>query len=824
VKESGDESFATDSASGTQSDVSKLLRAYRQRSGLSQTQLAELAQMSPAAIGALEQGSRRAPYRQTVVMLADALNLTSQERSTFEAAADQARSKSRTLALGSSPSLTLPTSSSPFIERDETLKIIALLSEHRLVTITGSAGVGKTRTALEAGKQQGDDAFFVDLSATARDGLIVAEFASALGIVLGTDPRQIETLVRTLSPKRCLLVIDNCEHVIAETSGVIDQLLRSCSQVKVLATSRERLGLSSEIVYRLPSLASPPDNITLADGRHYAALELFIARTRAADIHFNFSASDIAIAARICRGLEGIPLAIELAAARVPALGLRTVEARISDLATPYAVRDWPRRHQTMLAALAWSYDILDDPEKRLLRRLSVFSGGFTLDAAEQVCADEALSASHISTLTVQLVRKSLIDVTYDGGNARYSLLDSVRSFGELKLAEDESVEANSRRHVAWVLTYAAALHQKNVVNTENKPRDLENARAAIRFCLSSNLESDAVIAASIIGFGRHLWTSADRLQELRRLIDEVLPRLDESRHGEIVATLYHSKLRVVPMSEAVDLADRAAMLAAAAGEYRSALAISSFRAVTLWHAGRHDDARIALQGAELFLPRVAEIERSRMLFAYDSAWIACESGDLQTARRQLLEGTRIMRAVGDDSGEPQRANIAAEIEAAGGNWDGAIEIVEAFLSLATSSGRWNAQEIAYMHEFVAGCDVIVGKIDAAKVSARIYYGFWREVREITMTFGLIDTFAAVALSGGRPDVAARLLGSADALYVAGGTARVRVPQQVHDVVLEATRRIQSEPDFNMHHETGSKFSFDEICEEVDALLLGCGR
>src|ERR1700677_105268 len=166
----------------------------------------------------------------------------------------------------------------------------------------------------------------------------------------------------------------------------------------------------------------------------------------------------------------------------------------------------------------------------------------------------------------------------------------------------------------------------------------------------------------------------------------------------------------------------------------------------------------------------VAQAERSRMLFACDSAWIACEAGDLSEARRKMLEADRIMRSIGDDSAAPQLANIAAEIESAKGNWDGAIQIVEAFFALAESAaGKWNAQELAYLHEFLAACRVVAGKIDASVISAQIYYSFWREGRDITATFSLVDTFAAVAVSRGRRSGAARLLGGSDALYATGG-------------------------------------------------------
>jgi transcriptional regulator with XRE-family HTH domain len=306
----------THSATSAPPEVSKLLRVYRQRSGLSQTQLAELAHMSPAAVGALEQGSRRAPYRQTIVLLANALGLSSEERSELEAAASRARAKGRPSTATASAQSNLPVQFTSFIERDETVEIASLLLAKRCVTITGSAGVGKTRTALEVAKLQGDkDVFFVDLSPLAQSGFIVGELAAIFDVRLGAGQNQLETMIRELRSRHCLIVIDNCEHLIAEASSVVDAILRACTSITILATSRERLGLSSEFVYRLPPLISPPPDMRSDDGRQYAALELFLARTQAADARFEFRPADLQIASDICRELDGIPLAIELAAA-----------------------------------------------------------------------------------------------------------------------------------------------------------------------------------------------------------------------------------------------------------------------------------------------------------------------------------------------------------------------------------------------------------------------------------------------------------------------------------------------------------------------------
>jgi predicted ATPase/DNA-binding XRE family transcriptional regulator len=807
------------SATSAQPEVSKLLRAYRQRSGLSQTQLAELAHMSPAAVGALEQGSRRAPYRQTIVLLANALSLSSEERSGLEAAASRARAKGRP-----PPSVTaatrsnLPVRFTSFIERDETLEIAALLNANRCVTITGSAGVGKTRTALEVAKLQGDkDVFFVDLSPLAQSGFIVGELAAIFDVPLGDGQNQLETMIRELRSRRCLIVIDNCEHLIAEASSVVDAVLRACSSITILATSRERLGLSSEFVYRLPPLISPPSDLRSDDGRQYAALELFLARTHAADARFEFKPADLQIASDICRALDGIPLAIELAAARAPMLGLRALQNRLRDLSTPHAARDWPARHQTMLAALGWSYDLLDDFEKMALRQCSIFAGGFTLAAAEQVCSDQSLPIAAIADLTAQLAAKSLIDVTFHEGNARYRLLESIRAFGLAKLNDHNEADSIARKHVAWVLTCAQDLHLRKV-SAPQLIHEMDNVRAAVRFCFSSPLEDDAVTAGDIIGMGRHLWFSSDRFFELKQLTDEALSRIDESKHQKSVGILLGAMGALLPAAQRSEVQGRAVTILTAIGEISGASALSALQAVSLQRSGQYEAAKAALRESERLLALCEGAHHEKILLALEGGWMFSEQGNIPEARRHLAQVDRIMQSTGDESLIASRASLEAEIEAADENLAGAIEIYNTFIEYSRTSGLWK-HEVSGCMDVLAICYMLLGNVDAAVESARVCQPRWKEHRSMGQADAFVDAVAFIGVVRDHGVASARLTGAANGLHSFDGTTRTTLARRAYDATQARLAGEFSQPELAAHYEYGAQMSLDEIANEMAICL-----
>ncbi|MGA8325550.1 MAG: adenylate/guanylate cyclase domain-containing protein, partial [Candidatus Cybelea sp.] len=291
----------------------------------------------------------------------------------------------------------LPRQLTPLIGRDEVLaEIEPLIHKHALVTLVGTGGVGKTRVALQAGADSldvsGDGVWLVELASASDAGLVASTIASTLGLREQPDRSVLGTLLHYLKDKRLLLILDNCEHVIDEVARIADAIMRACHDVRLLATSREPLRIDGEYVYRLPSLAFPPqsDTLAVADALGYGAIALFVQRAAASDAKFGLTDESAPIVAEICRRLDGIALAIELAAARVKVLTPRHLAQKLDErfrVLTGGSRTALPRQ-QTMRALIGWSYDLLSPKEQTLFRRLAIFAGGWTLEIAAAVCAD----------------------------------------------------------------------------------------------------------------------------------------------------------------------------------------------------------------------------------------------------------------------------------------------------------------------------------------------------------------------------------------------------------------------------------------------------
>ncbi|MBC7806561.1 MAG: tetratricopeptide repeat protein [Akkermansiaceae bacterium] len=375
-------------------------------------------------------------------------------------------------------------------------EVITHLTRSRLVTLTGTGGVGKTRLSLQVAEKMADEfeggARFVDL-APLTDPMDVPEAVrKALGVAQkGEEARQplIEFLCRTLSSRLLLLVLDNCEQVLDACATLTDALLTTCPGVRILATSRQALGLRGEVIWRVPSLAVPPANSDTAEYENYAAIRLFVARAQEAEPSFLLTPRNAAALARVCRRLDGIPLAIELAAARVRALTVEEIDARLDNqfrLLTGGDRAALPRQ-RTLQGALDWSWDLLTEPERLLLSRLSVFAGGTTLEAVESVCAGELVDETEILNLITALLDKSLVVVEKrEGVTTRYRLLETVRQYGRDRLTERGNSEAVTvrTRHQEYFLALTHRLTANRGIQKIEKLEQLEGEQDNLRTAL----------------------------------------------------------------------------------------------------------------------------------------------------------------------------------------------------------------------------------------------------------------------------------------------------------------------------------------------------
>jgi predicted ATPase/DNA-binding CsgD family transcriptional regulator len=357
----------------------------------------------------------------------------------------------------------LPAEPNSFVGRERDLAELArLLGDVRALTLCGPGGIGKTRLALRLASEivsgYPDGAWLVELADTEDPSLVARRAAATLGVREEPDRPLAETLTVALRPRRLLLVLDTCEHVVDACAALVQQLLAGCPGVRVIATSREPLRVRGETVWRVPPLDLPaaPGELTPGELAGHEAIRLFADRAGAVRPGFALDAVSAPAVARLCRTLDGIPLAIELAAGRVGALSVEQIAARLGDRFSLLASGDRtaPVRQQTLRAAVDWSYELLTGPEQVLLRRLAVFSG-WNLEMAEQVCADDAIPAERVLDLMAALIDKSLVTLDAElEGDARYRLLDTIREYAAGRLnasGEGPEIRRRHRDYMLWL-------------------------------------------------------------------------------------------------------------------------------------------------------------------------------------------------------------------------------------------------------------------------------------------------------------------------------------------------------------------------------------
>ena len=413
----------------------------------------------------------------------------------------------------------LPALLTSFVGREPELDELAdLLDEARLVTLTGTGGTGKTRLALEAATraaaQFGNGVWLAELAGVAQPGLVAAQVMGALGIRQAGDVPVLEALIYRLRSAELLLVLDNCEHLLDACAGLAGPLLRAAPGLRILATSREPLGLPGEVAYLVRPLDLPPQTAPAGEAGQAAAVRLFLDRGRAARGGMTSgvdAVAPVAVAERICRKLDGLPLAIELAAARLGTLSASEIEAHLADrfrfLAYRRPVAD--PRHQALRAAIDWSYDLLSDTERRVLGELSVFAGTFGLAQAAQVCD----GGDQLAVLEVvdRLAGKSLVAADPAEDGTRYRLLDTLRHYAADRLAEAAGTVATRNRHAAAFLALAERERDPAVL-----ARDQDNFRVALDWSLEHGGETGPRLARALGPF----WLGRGLLQEGRDWLD----------------------------------------------------------------------------------------------------------------------------------------------------------------------------------------------------------------------------------------------------------------------------------------------------------------
>lgn len=628
---------------------------------------------------------------------------------------------------GATTSHNLPLQLTALIGREvEVANVMQLLNAHRLVTIVGAGGVGKTRVTLQAGENLiggfVDGVWFVDLAPLTNGGFVPSAIALAAGLILdGENP--LTALTRLMKRRRSLLILDNCEHLIDEVARTVLAILRECPGVSILGSSRQFLGIVGEAPYRLPPLPVPPEGggttILAQAAGAYAAVELFVLRAAAADSRFELSDENAPFVTEICRRLDGIPLALELAAARVKVLAPHRIAQKLGQrfgLLTGGAREALPRQ-QTLRATIDWSHDLLLPTERALFRRLAIFVGGWALEAAEWVCRGEASDLRVLDDIS-SLVDKSL--TSFDGRDpGRYRFLETTREYALEKLEESKERPVLARKRAAWAASFADHAYEQSW--TSPQPRwlagvlpEVENVRAALHWALSS--EGDLEIGGRVAGGLATLWR-ARRVGEGRRYIESILDRWVVGSAPGVEARLYATLAALNVAKRKVDAADRAVTLYGQLGDLRGLAESFRCRAEGLRNMQQIEPAeRAASHALELFhaLGLQSGLHYAELL--QTRASLLANAGRNDEARRGFEDVLRRLELIGDESVIAVAKMKLADLEFAAGNVGRALSLAEEAVQTCTRLGDNTKQAGVLVN--IAAYRLVAGEVAGARIAA----------------------------------------------------------------------------------------------------------
>jgi predicted ATPase/DNA-binding XRE family transcriptional regulator len=557
---------------------------------------------------------------------------------------------SRSVPSSTEPKSNLPAPVTTFVGRKkEQADVSKLITKRRLVTLTGPGGVGKTRLSVKVGEQAlgnyTDGVWLVELASLSNAALISQTFAALFGLTAqSTAISYTDLLINFLQAKAILLVVDNCEHLLDACAHLIDTLLKSCPHLKILATSREPLGITGESLYLVPSLELPDLQQLIDSFRDFESVHLFEERAQLIQFDFSLTLENAASVAQICQRLDGIPLAIELAAAKVGMLSTEQIAKQLDESFNLLAQgsRTALPRHQTLRASINWSWDLLTESEQRLMWQLSVFAGGWTLEAAQSVCDGDVLY------LLNSLVSKSLIVMNPRGeANARHSFHETIRQYAREKLLEAGGVEALRDKHLAYFVRFTEQfgpeLYRSNQIFWSNKlGAELDNIRLTMEWALTTDLRSGLRLILNWIG----PWGEHGDVHEVISWLEQILEKYHDNDALRARALIIYGNLLMAASrnhAQAQRLANESLALARLISDKHA-------EAFSLWGLGvataNQGDTKqgIALIEQSLALCR---LQGDQLGQALATMWLCIDRNDLARSKSFSLESLRLYRELG---------------------------------------------------------------------------------------------------------------------------------------------------------------------------------
>jgi predicted ATPase/DNA-binding SARP family transcriptional activator/DNA-binding CsgD family transcriptional regulator len=659
----------------------------------------------------------------------------------------------------------LPLSRTSFVGRErEMLEVKRHLAMTSLLTLTGAGGCGKTRLALEVARDLvgafPDGVWLVELAPLSEPALLAQAVAQAVGVREQPGRSLTQTLQNALRVKKTLLIVDNCEHLVGAVVGLIDALLDHCPRLRVLATSRERLNAAGEVGWVVPSL-TVPDAVPKArwnseprELEAYESVRLFVQRARQRDPSFELDVANGEAVSQVCRRLEGIPHAVELAAARTGVLSARQLANRLEDSLELLSrgERTGDPRHQSLRAALEWSHDLLGEEERVLFRRLSVFAGRWTLEVAEEVCSGEGIQQVEILDLLSELVERSLVvsEASPEEGVVRFRLLEPTRQYGRERLQESGEADTVLRRHAAWYLAFAEeaepALKGKQQESwSERLEREYGNLRAALSWALErGEAELGLRLAAALGGF----WHMLSGYREGQRWLEAALA------NGETVLT----SVRVKALHWASQMA---------------------------WERG---DCERSMAFSEEGLALSRELGDTAYIAAalFDLGAAAAFQNELERASALAEEAMTLQRELGDEVGLARSLLVLGLVALARYDYEQVMMLQEESLALAHKMEDDFAIILSLQHLAIAS--LYQGDYRRARALYKRGLELCRQQKTRHLTVAHLHVSAALAASQGRPQRSARLWAAAAALREAIGATLPPFKRRGWDPYIDTAR------------------------------------